>query len=43
VDWFGHGGQAAIYDATNSTKERRKMVSQFLAESPFSGELVTIT
>lgn len=30
IRWFGRGGLVGIYDATNSTKERRKLVKQQL-------------
>lgn len=30
IRWFGRGGLVGIYDATNSTKERRKMVKERL-------------
>ncbi|KAI0566898.1 6-phosphofructo-2-kinase/fructose-2 6-biphosphatase 4 [Gracilaria domingensis] len=30
LEWFSHGGMVGIYDATNSTKKRRKMVKDRL-------------
>lgn len=40
--FFGQGGQAAIYDGTNSTPERRKFVSDYLAASDYQGELMWV-
>jgi len=43
IDYFRNGGgQAAIYDATNSSVERRNMVRQRLKESGLSYELIWV-
>ena len=37
VGWFEEGGEVGIYDATNSTKERRLWVKQRLQKSGVGG------
>jgi len=42
MQFFAEGGQAAIYDATNSNQQRRHTISQWWKECPYSGELVWV-
>lgn len=42
VDWLHTDGQIAIYDATNSTRERRDLVRRRCAEHGFESQLIEL-